>query len=104
MTPRRWPTWAGAKAARRAFSLYVKARGFYGAIITLTEEGAVVLGLSLDDPAGDPEVECQAAEVLTSMLAEFQATAGIAGVELAPPQSLAEWRDEGLVLHRTGSI
>lgn len=87
-----------------AFSLYVKARGFYGAIITLTEEGAVVLGLSLDDPTSDPEVERQAAETLASMLAEFQATAGIAGVELAPPQSLSEWRDDGLVMLRAGSV
>lgn len=33
-----------------AFSLYLRANGFHEAIVTLTEEGDVVLGLGLDDP------------------------------------------------------
>jgi hypothetical protein len=33
---------------------------------------------------------------------EFEAEGGIAGVELAPPQSASEWSDDGLVMIRAG--
>jgi len=41
---------------------------------------------------------------MASMMAEFGALGGIAGVELAPPQSVAEWQADSLVMLRTGSI
>lgn len=87
-----------------AFSLYLRAKDFHGAIVTLTEEGDIVLGLSLDDPLNDPDVERQAADVLARLMDEFGGSAGIGGGELAPPQSLAEWAEDGLVMLRVGSI
>lgn len=90
--------------AGSAFSLYLGAIGFDGAIVTLTEEGDVVLGLSLDDPMNDPAVERQASEVLTGLLEDFGGSAGIGGVELHPPQSRAQWHEDGLVMLRVGSI
>ncbi len=46
--------------ATSAFSMYLRAIGFQEAIVTLTEEGDVVLGLGLDDPMNDPAVERRA--------------------------------------------
>ncbi len=40
--------------AVEAFSLYLQAKAYHEAIITVTEEGAVDLGLGLDDPENDP--------------------------------------------------
>jgi hypothetical protein len=77
--------------ADSAFSLYLRAVGFYGAIVTLTEEGDVVFGLSIDDPMDDPVAERRAFEVLTGLVEELGGSSGIGGVELPPPQSLAEW-------------
>ena len=90
--------------AGAAFSLYLRASEFHEAIVTLTEEGDVVLGLGLDDPLNAPDVERQALGVLEQLIDEFDGTAGIGGVELSPPQSLAEWDDDGLVMVRTGTI
>lgn len=90
--------------AGAAFSLYLRAERFHGAIVTLTEEGDIVLGLSLDDPLNDPKVERQASALLARLTDEFDGTAGIGGVELAPPQSRGEWADNGLVMLRAGSI
>jgi hypothetical protein len=90
--------------ADTAFSLYLRAIGFHGAIVTLTEEGAVVLGLSLDDPMNDPAVERRASEVLAELLTDFGGNAGIGGVELHPPQSRAQWNEDDLVMLRVGSI
>jgi len=90
--------------AEAAFSLYLSAERFHGAIVTLTQEGDTVLGLSLDDPLNDPKVERQASTVLAWLMDEFDGSAGIGGVELAPPQSLKEWADNGLVTLRAGSI
>ena len=86
-----------------AFSLYLRSKYFQGAIVTLTEEGDVVLGLSLDEPLNDPDIERQASEVLARLMDEFDGCAGIGGVELAPPQSLIEWAEDGLVMLRAGS-
>ncbi|MGW2094551.1 hypothetical protein [Promicromonospora sukumoe] len=88
--------------ASRAFSMYVRARAHYRAIVTLTEEGDLVLGLTLDDPLSDPEVAVQAAELIADLKEEFQAVAGIAGVELPPPQSASEWREDELAMLRDG--
>lgn len=90
--------------AEAAFSLYLRAERFHGAIVTLTQEGDIVLGLSLDDPFNDPKVERQASAVLARLMDEFDGSAGIGGVELAPPQSLREWADGGLVMLPAGSI
>lgn len=76
--------------ASRAFSMYLRARAHYGAIATLTEEGDLVLGLTLDDPLSDPDVAIQAAGLIADLKEEFQAVAGIAGPELAPPHSASE--------------
>ncbi|WP_410578332.1 hypothetical protein [Amycolatopsis sp. lyj-108] len=90
-------------AAERALSLYLRAIGHYGAIVTVTEEGALVLGLSLDDPSNASEMTREAADLMAALMTEFAATGGIAGVELPPPQSASEWRD-AYVLLRTGSL
>ncbi|TCM47897.1 hypothetical protein EV648_104292 [Kribbella sp. VKM Ac-2568] len=42
------------ESAVAAFSLYLRAKAYEGAIITITEEGDLVLGLSLDDPETHP--------------------------------------------------
>jgi hypothetical protein len=91
-----------APAAERAFSLYLHARHHHEAIITVTEEGALVLGIGLDDPDNSPEVSERGATLLASLREEFAARGGIGGVELAPPQSAAEWADESLVQVRQG--
>ena len=62
--------------AERVFSLYLRANGFHEAIVTLTEEGDVVLGVGLDDPMDDPSVEREAAEVLARLMDEFGGIAG----------------------------
>jgi hypothetical protein len=87
-----------------AFSLYLRAVRFHGAIVTMTEEGDVVLGLSLDDPMNDPAVERRASEVLTELLDDFGGSAGIGGVELHPPQSRAQWAEDALVMLRVWTI
>jgi len=89
-------------AADSAFSLYLHARHHHEAIITVTEEGAVVLGIGLDDPDNSPDVWQRGATLLTSLRAEFAALGGIGGVELAPPHSAAEWADDALVQVRQG--
>jgi len=102
--------WAAIAALQRgdtsddAFSLYLKARSHYGAIITITREGAAVLGLSIDDPDNSPEVTAQARALLDQLRAEFASPAGCAGVELAPAHSRQEWEDDGLVQLRLGSL
>lgn len=90
--------------AVEAFSIYLRAREYWGAIITVTADGALVLGLSLDDPQNSPRTVERASTLIRSLITEFHAEAGIGGVELAPPQSATEWRDEGLVLLREGIL
>ena len=57
--------------AGTAFSLYLRGKHFHEAIVTITEEGDVVLGLGLDDPLNDPGVERQASDVLARLVDEF---------------------------------
>jgi hypothetical protein len=92
------------ESAVEAFSIYLTAKAHEGAIITVTEEGDLVLGLSLDDPDNAPQTFVLASSLMSDLTAEFAAVGGVAGVELAPPQSRDEWRDEGLVLLREGEI
>jgi hypothetical protein len=85
-------------------SLYVRARNHYQAIITVTSEGASVLGLSLDDPDSSAQTLEQAAELIGRLRQEFSSPAGVAGVELPPAQSREEWNDDGLVQLRIGDL
>jgi hypothetical protein len=85
-----------------AFTIYLHAKHHSEAIIALTEEGAVVLGLGLDDPDNSPDVWDQGAVVLTSLRAEFAAVGGIGGVELPPPHSAADYAEEYQVQVRQG--
>ena len=85
-----------------AFSLYVQAQHHDGAIITVTEEGAAVLGLSIDDSDHSPEAIDQAADLFRRLCDEFAATAGVAGVELPPPQSRTEWVEAHAILRIKG--
>ena len=82
----------------RAVSLYVRARDHHEAIITVTEEGAAVLGLSLDDPDDSPATIDQAAGLLAQLRAEFAASHGVIGIELPPPQSWDEWAEAEVIL------
>jgi len=86
-----------------AFSLYLRATAHAGAIVTVTEEGALVLGLSLDDPENSPETRHQAASLMASLRAEFGAAVAVGGVELAPAQSRSEWMEDAMVLLRDGT-
>jgi len=90
--------------ASSAYSLYLRARTHHGAIVTLTDEGDLVLGVSIDDPLGDPRITIQASDLIATLLRELQAVAGVAGVELAPPQSASEWCDDGLTILREGHL
>lgn len=90
--------------AASGFSLYVRARNYYQAIITVTSEGASVLGLSLDDPESSAQTLEQAADLLGRLRQEFSSPAGVAGVELPPAQSREEWNDDGLVQLRVGKL
>jgi len=90
--------------ATTAFSLYLRARTHHEAIITVTEEDALVLGLGLDDPSNSPETLRSASLLMNTLREEFTALAGVAGVELPPPQTRAEWREDGLVQLREGRL
>lgn len=89
--------------ARNAVSVYVRSTSLYGEIITITEEGDAVLGLSIDDADDEPDaLEC-AGDLMFALMREFAASAGVVGVELPPHQSRAEWR-EAYVLLRAGQV
>lgn len=85
---------------RDAFSLYLHARDHEFAILSVTVEGAVVLGLSLDDPDNSPDVWQEGTRLLRKLCRDFPAREGLAGVELPPPQSWPEWEQAGPVLVR----
>ncbi|NYD58900.1 hypothetical protein BKA08_003138 [Nocardioides marinisabuli] len=87
-----------------ALSLYLLSKTHEEAIVTLTGEGDLVLGLGIDDPLNGTNLEQEAAALMAQLRQEFAAAAGLGGVELAPPQSEAEWREEGLVLLREGNV
>jgi hypothetical protein len=87
-----------------AFSLYLHARSHHEAVIALTEEGALVLGLGLDDPSNSPETLRSASVLMDALRKEFKALAAVAGVELPPAQTKAEWREDVLVQLRYGRL
>jgi len=91
-------------AGTDAFSLYLNAKAHHEAIITITEEGDLVLGLGLDDPNNDPRTRSRAAVLMESLMEQFGAAGGVAGVELPPPRSGPEWHAEGLGILREGSF
>lgn len=85
-----------------AFSIYLHAARYEFAMVTITDEGALVLGLSIDVPTGTPTADQRAGaeRLMASLIEEFGGSDGVAGVELAPAQSRAEWDDDALVLWR----
>ncbi|MFD8530514.1 hypothetical protein ACFV0L_24155 [Streptosporangium canum] len=87
-----------------AFTLYLRARDHYQAIIAVTRDGATVLGLSVDAPGDLPETLRQAEQLVEQLRQQFSAPAGLAGVELPPATDRSEWYEEGLVLLRTGEL
>lgn len=87
-----------------AFTLYLRARDHYQAIITFTRDGAAVLGLSVDAPDDLPETLRQAEQLAEQLRQQFSAPAGRAGVELPPAGDRAEWYEGALVLFRTGEL
>ncbi|GGL27047.1 hypothetical protein [Planomonospora parontospora] len=87
-----------------AFTLYLRARDHYGAIITITRDGATVLGLSIEAPDDLPETLKLAEQLMKQLRQQFSAPAGCAGVELPPAGDRSEWYDEGLVLLRMGEL
>jgi hypothetical protein len=91
-------------AVRPALSIYLQARDFHAAVIAITAEGALVLGLSIDDPHGSADAVHQAGEVISRLSEHLEVEAAIAGVELAPPESLDEWRSDDMVLLRVGDV
>jgi hypothetical protein len=90
--------------AATAFSLYLNAKDHHEASITFTEEGDLVFGLGLDGPYDESSTPLQAAAVLTTLMEEFEAVAGVGGVGLPPPQSRSEWRADRLVALREGTV
>lgn len=76
-----------------AFAIYLRATSHAGAVVALTEESELVLGLSLDDPTNSPAVWEQGRTLASDLLAEFCGTETIAGVEIPPPLSSSEWDD-----------
>lgn len=87
-----------------AFTLYLRARDHYQAIITVTRDGAAVLGLSVDAPDDLPKTLRQAERLVEQLQRQFSAPAGLAGVELPPARDRSEWEEEDLVLLRTGEL
>jgi hypothetical protein len=85
-----------------AFTLYLRARDHYGAMITVTREEATVLSLSVDDPDRRPETLRQAEQLLEQLRQQFSAPAAVAGVELPPPIDRSDWQQEAFVLLRVG--
>jgi hypothetical protein len=86
------------------FSLYLKARDYYGAIIAVTGEGAAVLGLSIDDPYRTAVVQARARALLDQLRAKYASPAGRAGWELIPAHSRHEWEDDEGVQFRVGQL
>ena len=87
-----------------AFAMYLRARAYNQAIIAVTGEGTAVLGLSIDDPDGAPETLGRARQLLDRLRVEFAAPAGLAGVDLPPPRSRAEWAEDDQVQIRVGAL
>lgn len=87
-----------------AFTLYLRARNHYGAMITVTREGTTVLSLSIDAPDQLPETLRQAEQLIEQLRQQFSAPSGVAGVELPPPIDHSDWQQEEFVLLRVGSL
>jgi hypothetical protein len=62
-------------------------------MITMTVEGAAVLGLSIDEELW-PEPMEEAKLLLRRLRVEYSAPAGLAGWELPPPHCRAQWLEE----------
>lgn len=84
----------------KGFALYVKGVRNRHAMITLTEDDALVLGLSIpdEDEGGDGTLD-MALSAVHHLKVQFNATADIVGFEEPPPRSRKEW-DEAHVTHR----
>ncbi|WP_258726875.1 hypothetical protein [Cellulomonas sp. NS3] len=81
--------------AVNAFSVYLRGAARDEAIITLTEESDLVLGLGIDDRDQSREAWDEAVHLLDELMEEFDAVSGMAGHDgLAPPQSALAWADE----------
>ncbi|GAA4574024.1 hypothetical protein GCM10023176_40230 [Micromonospora coerulea] len=91
--------WSG----RDAFTLYLRSGEYPWAMITITDDGAAVLGLSLDGPDNSPLVRQQAEQLIEQLRREFSSPAGIAGMEMPPPGSRQEWQDDQVQL-RIGTL
>ncbi|GAA2185536.1 hypothetical protein GCM10009848_15530 [Micromonospora lupini] len=91
--------WSG----REALTLYLRSPEYAWAMITITDDGAAVLGLSLDDPDNSPSVRQEAEQLIDQLRREFSSPAGIAGVEMPPPGSRQEWQDDQVQL-RDGTL
>lgn len=86
------------------FAIYLHGKIHDRAIITITEEGDLVLGLDIDYTENDPGDLYRASDLMVTLVKEFGAAGGLTGVELAPPRSRAQWREDAHVLLRTGSV
>ena len=86
------------------FALYLRSKQYYGVIAALTEDGSLVLGLSLDDPDNDPAVWTQARKEVERMAVRLGGLKVVGGVELPPPTSRAEWLENAQVAFRSDSI
>ena len=81
--------------AVNAFSIYLRGAAHDEAIITLTEETDLVLGLGIDDRDESPEAWDEAVRLLDELMREFDAVSGMAGGDwVRPPQSALEWAEE----------
>jgi hypothetical protein len=86
------------------FSIYLRARKHFDATMTLTREGAVVLGLSADDPDNDPRVWKRCEKLGEVLMAQFDGRAAMGGVEVPPPQSRHEWESAERTEFRIGDL
>lgn len=92
-----WPAGSGA------FTLYLQGRAHSSAMSTITVEGAAVLGLSIGE-AVSPEPVVEAALLLRRLREECSAPAGLAGWEVPPPHSRAQWlAEDAQVVAREGT-
>ena len=87
-----------------ALAIYVRALKHFDATMTLTREGAVVLGLSVDDPDNDPRVWKRGEKLAKVLMTQLGAVAAMGGVEVPPPRSRREWSAEERTEFRLGTV
>ena len=87
-----------------ALAIYARALKHFDATMTLTKEGAVVLGLSVDDPDNDPRVWRRGERLGKALMAQFGGVAAMGGVEVPPPRSRQECSAEERTEFRIGSV